>query len=38
MEISAFFSKNGNFGNSLSHIFDKNFVKSKDLLKKLLKS
>ena len=28
----------GIYGNSLSHIFDKNFVKAKFLLKKLLKS
>ena len=28
----------GNYGNSLSYFFDKNFVKPTDLLKKLLKS
>ena len=28
----------GNFGNSLSHFFDKNFVKATVLLNKLLKS
>ena len=28
----------GNYGNSLSHLFDKNFVKVTFLLKKILKS